>query len=87
LIVADGFSCQEQIAQLTNRRALHLAQIMSMALKKQDAFSDHACPEATIIRQREAAVRGSMRRAGVGTGMLIALGIGGLIWASQANGR
>ena len=44
LIVADGFSCQEQIAQLTNRRALHLAQIIWMALKKPDAFSDHVSP-------------------------------------------
>ncbi len=87
LIVADGFSCQEQIAQLTNRRALHLAQIIWMALKKPDAFSDRVSPEATIIRQREAAVRRSMQRAGASAGMLIALGVGGLIWASQANGR
>ncbi len=32
LIVADGFSCREQIAQTTNRRALHLAEVMAMAL-------------------------------------------------------
>jgi Fe-S oxidoreductase len=28
LIVADGFSCREQIRQLTNRRPLHLAEII-----------------------------------------------------------
>jgi len=33
LIVADGFSCREQIAQLTDRRALHLAQVLDMALR------------------------------------------------------
>lgn len=33
LIVADGFSCREQIAQGTNRRALHLAQVLHMALR------------------------------------------------------
>jgi Fe-S oxidoreductase len=33
LIVADGFSCREQIAQSTNRRALHLAQVLHMAMK------------------------------------------------------
>ena len=28
LIVADGFSCREQIGQLTDRRALHLAEVI-----------------------------------------------------------
>jgi Fe-S oxidoreductase len=30
LIVADGFSCRTQIAQSTNRRALHLAELIEM---------------------------------------------------------
>jgi Fe-S oxidoreductase len=33
LIIADGFSCREQIAQGTGRRALHLAEVMQMALQ------------------------------------------------------
>jgi Fe-S oxidoreductase len=32
LIVADGFSCREQISQCTDRRALHLAEVLRMAL-------------------------------------------------------
>jgi FAD/FMN-containing dehydrogenase/Fe-S oxidoreductase len=32
LVVADGFSCREQIAQGTGREALHLAQVMAMGL-------------------------------------------------------
>lgn len=32
LIIADGFSCREQIAQTTDRQALHLAQVIQMAL-------------------------------------------------------
>ncbi len=31
LIVADGFSCKTQIEQLTDRRALHTAQVLAMA--------------------------------------------------------
>jgi FAD/FMN-containing dehydrogenase/Fe-S oxidoreductase len=31
LIVADGFSCKTQVEQLTDRRPLHLAQVMRMA--------------------------------------------------------
>jgi Fe-S oxidoreductase len=34
LIIADGFSCREQIAQTTNRRALHLAQLIQMAIRQ-----------------------------------------------------
>jgi Fe-S oxidoreductase len=32
LIVADGFSCKTQIEQLSDRRALHTAQLLEMAL-------------------------------------------------------
>ena len=38
LIIADGFSCREQISQTTDRRALHLAEVIRMALHEdQDA--------------------------------------------------
>jgi Fe-S oxidoreductase len=32
LIIADGFSCREQIIQATSRTPLHLAQVLQMAL-------------------------------------------------------
>jgi len=34
LIIADGFSCREQISQCAGREALHLAQVIQMALNK-----------------------------------------------------
>ena len=34
LIVADGFSCREQIAQTTHRRPLHLAEVIRMAMQE-----------------------------------------------------
>jgi len=34
LIIADGFSCREQIRQSTGRRALHLAEVIQLALRK-----------------------------------------------------
>src|SRR5262245_5108692 len=34
LIVADGFSCRTQIAQSTDRRALHLADLIEMAVRE-----------------------------------------------------
>ena len=34
LLVADGFSCREQIAQTTDRRAVHLADVLKLALDR-----------------------------------------------------
>ena len=34
LVVSDGFSCREQIAQLTGRRAFHLAEVLQLASKQ-----------------------------------------------------
>lgn len=34
LIVADGFSCREQIAQGTGRQALHLSEVLQLALRQ-----------------------------------------------------
>lgn len=34
LLIADGFSCREQIIQTTGRRPLHLAEVLQMALKE-----------------------------------------------------
>ena len=39
LIVADGFSCREQIAHGTHRRALHLAEVIQMALNQNGVSS------------------------------------------------
>jgi FAD/FMN-containing dehydrogenase/Fe-S oxidoreductase len=36
LIIADGFSCREQILQGTGREAIHLAEALELALKAQD---------------------------------------------------
>ncbi len=36
LIIANGFSCREQIAQATDRQALHLAQVIRMAMEQDE---------------------------------------------------
>ncbi len=52
LIVANGFSCREQIAQTTDRRAIHVAEVIKLALDQ----SSHRHPE-----QREgSAVEGAV---------------------------
>ena len=72
LIIADGFSCREQIAQGTPRHALHLAEVMAMALNPASLTASDPFPESSLVRQREAEVRASMRRAGTGLGALAA---------------
>ncbi|HKS71571.1 MAG TPA: heterodisulfide reductase-related iron-sulfur binding cluster, partial [Terriglobales bacterium] len=76
LIIADGFSCREQIAQGTDRHALHLAEVIQMALKG-EALG--AYPERARVLRRVQAMQSSMRKARLG---VIALAAGaGLLWA------
>jgi FAD/FMN-containing dehydrogenase/Fe-S oxidoreductase len=88
LIIADGFSCREQIAQLTDRHALHLAEVLQMALNPalqapSDPYSDDPYPESASVRQREAEVRASMRRTGLS---LAAAATGAaLLWQLSRN--
>ena len=50
LIVADGFSCREQIAQTTDRQALHLAQVLQMALREGPDGARGDLPERDYLR-------------------------------------
>jgi FAD/FMN-containing dehydrogenase/Fe-S oxidoreductase len=100
LIIADGFSCREQIAQGTNRHALHLAEVLQMALDpahmtchsdRSRSASDGAVeepavgpyPESSLVCQRQAEVRSSMTRAGLGLGALAAGAF--LLWQFARN--
>ena len=51
LIIANGFSCQEQIAQTTDRQALHLAQVIQMALHEGSSEAVREFPEAGYVTQ------------------------------------
>ncbi|MBN9482075.1 MAG: FAD-binding oxidoreductase [Bacteroidetes bacterium] len=49
-IVADGFSCRGQIEQQTDRKALHLAQVLHMGLQK-DSTAPIAYPENEYLER------------------------------------
>jgi Fe-S oxidoreductase len=89
LIVADGFSCREQIAQETDRHALHLAEVLQMALREAtetpegfpmfDPAPQHY-PEDAWVRPHQAAIEKNMKRTGLavagiaaGAALLLAL--------------
>src|SRR5689334_20297595 len=74
IILADGFSCREQIEQETDRKGMHLAQVLQMALQQNDAakISDDP-PEKRFVDGKK--LRDPHRTRNM-TLMLIALGGG-----------
>ncbi len=76
MIMADGFSCREQIAQETGRQALHLAEVMQMGLHKDEASPATMNIEDALIKKRQA----SRRKARIlALGALAAFAVGGVI--------
>jgi FAD/FMN-containing dehydrogenase/Fe-S oxidoreductase len=76
LIITDGFSCREQIAQTTDREGMHLAEVLQMALHE----SGSKLPEATPETKKIAASAGRLpvqRRAAA-----IAASIGAVLLAA-----
>jgi FAD/FMN-containing dehydrogenase/Fe-S oxidoreductase len=49
VIVADGFSCREQIAQTTNRRAVHTTELLCMAIEHGEAGPPGDRPERQYV--------------------------------------
>jgi len=76
IVIADGFSCREQIAQSTPRRAMHLAQVLQMAVRG-DAVT--AYPERRYVAEPAAPDLGKVARTAAGIAAGAALFAGG-IW-------
>jgi Fe-S oxidoreductase len=78
LIIADGFSCREQIARGSDRHALHVAEVLQMATNAAVAkervngspLGDY--PEFREIQPPHGEIRRSMKRADLGRGALAA---------------
>ena len=60
IIVAEGFSCREQIAQETDRHALHPAELVQMAIHAGPDGPIGPLPERQIVERRKTAIRQSM---------------------------
>jgi FAD/FMN-containing dehydrogenase/Fe-S oxidoreductase len=86
LIIADGFSCREQIAQTTDRRALHLAQVIHMAMHQHFIAPVDGDAEAAYLRQTHHTQPQSAltTAACVGAGAVLAGGL--LVWALRKRG-
>jgi FAD/FMN-containing dehydrogenase/Fe-S oxidoreductase len=82
LIVNNGFSCREQIEQLSPRRAMHLAQVIKMAL---DQPPREPYPERRYVSDPRDAERRAIRHALLGGAALAAgaAGAAGAIFARR----
>ena len=87
IIVADGFSCKEQIAQETNRHALHLAEVLQLAIREGEQGPDGMYPEKKFVQPRESSQKRSMKRAALATSVVIAAAGLGLFWKKKASRR
>jgi len=85
IIVADGFSCKEQIAQETNRHALHLAEVLRLGLGDEDRRVPTMYPESYFVQRRKDAQKKSMARAAIVSGLVLA-GLG-LMWFKSRRRR
>jgi Fe-S oxidoreductase len=81
LIIADGFSCREQISQCTDRHAMHLAEVIAAGLKGPLA-SDGTFPETPDVNRRQAELNRSMKRAGLAV-MAVAAGAALFWWLKK----
>lgn len=81
VIMADGFSCKEQITQETNRRALHLAEVLSLGIKEKERQTPTMYPETHFVQGRLEAQKKSMIRAAIVSSL--ALTAFGLVWLSR----
>jgi FAD/FMN-containing dehydrogenase/Fe-S oxidoreductase len=81
LVIADGFSCREQIAQATDRRALHLAQVIQMALREGESSPAASYPEAGYAGAKERQTIGPLPAALVAAaGMAVGIAGAALWW-------
>jgi FAD/FMN-containing dehydrogenase/Fe-S oxidoreductase len=63
-IIADGFSCREQIAQTTHRRAMHMAEVLQMSVRREASHAD-----AIEIQTHHAGHRPGWRAAFIAAGI------------------
>jgi FAD/FMN-containing dehydrogenase/Fe-S oxidoreductase len=83
LVIADGFSCREQIAQGTGRRAMHTAEVLQLALHEgRDVRLNGEPPESVLQRLQPRALErprvGALAVAAAAAGVALLGGV--LAW-------
>jgi hypothetical protein len=82
LVMADGFSCREQIAQTTRRRALHLAEVLEMAAREGPKGPARRYPEKRYTRKLYPGRAGRV----IAVGAWVIGAVGAALWARRKSG-
>jgi uncharacterized membrane protein len=79
LVIANGFSCREQIAQTTDRGTLHLAQVLELAQRQSGRASEprDGYPERAVLPLESADPTKTQVLLALGAGTAV---IGATIW-------
>ncbi|HWH68841.1 MAG TPA: heterodisulfide reductase-related iron-sulfur binding cluster, partial [Candidatus Sulfotelmatobacter sp.] len=78
LIIANGFSCKNQIEECTQREGLHLAQVIQLAMRHGADGPRGERPEAQFVQARQAELRrANLKAAAVAAGVVA---VGALAW-------
>lgn len=87
ILIADGFSCREQISQMTDRTGLHMAEVLQLAIQHGPAGPDELRPEQTFVDEYQRAIRKSKLQAAamIGGAAAVAAAILGAQQISRNN--
>ncbi len=80
LVISDGFSCKTQIAELTERRGLHTAQVIKMAMEAgregpAGARPEEGYPDVVVDGNRSRAAVVGLAALGIAAAALAAVGL------------
>src|SRR6185295_4839083 len=87
LIIADGFSCREQIAQLTSRHAVHVAEVLAFAARQDQLSGRKRSNPGRLERDTVRARRRSQKKSMMRAGLFIAAAAGTGIYAGLTRRR
>jgi FAD/FMN-containing dehydrogenase/Fe-S oxidoreductase len=79
LIITDGFSCREQIMHGTRRKAMHIAEVLQMAMRQPLDLRRNEYIETRFVQEQPAY---PVLSAAIGAGALLAAG-----WIMTSRGR
>jgi len=91
VVIADGFSCREQISQMTQRHGLHMAEVLQLAIQQGPAAVNGMPEKKFVDGDRRAVQKSKMEAVAVLGGAVAvvagALGAYKLFDASRSNGK
>ncbi|MGA9883730.1 MAG: FAD-binding and (Fe-S)-binding domain-containing protein [Candidatus Acidiferrales bacterium] len=87
VIIADGFSCREQISQMSDRHGLHMAEVLQLAIQPEQAGADEHPPEKIIVERHKREIQNSKMQTLAVLGGISAIVAGAIAAAKSGNGK